>query len=79
MFEVLSDDLVKLMPLAAPGLNRFDLKTFIKEESPWSDHHELLKEIFHREMGVVMDRLQESLGVEYSEWKWGDLHQIHAV
>ena len=76
MFEALGDDLFKLLPLAAPGLNKFDLKTFIKEKSPWSDHRELLKKIVHREMHVVMDRLQESLGVEYSKWRWGDLHQI---
>ena len=66
----------KLMPLAAPGLNRFDLKTFTKETSPWSQHRGILSETVHKEMRVVMERLHESLGPEESSWRWGDLHQI---
>ena len=73
-FEALGDDLLKLMPLAAPGLNRFDLKTFTKDSSR-SQHRGALSRIIHKEMRVVMERLK-TLGPEENAWRWGDLHQI---
>ena len=76
LFEALGDDLFKLLPLAAPGLNRFDLKTFTKDSSPWNQHREILSETVHKEMRVVMERLHDSLGPEENAWRWGDLHQI---
>ena len=76
LYEALGDDLLKLMPLAAPGLNRFDLKTFTKDSSPWSQHRGALSRIIHKEMRVVMERLHDSLGPEENAWRWGDLHQI---
>ena len=76
LFAALEDELVKLLPLAAPGLNRFDIKTFIGSGSSWKKYEPLLNEIICREMSEVMERLCESLGADASAWRWGDLHQI---
>ena len=76
LFEVLGDELVRLLPLAAPGLNRFDIKTFTNPLSPWKKHEPKLIEIICAEMSVVVERVKKSLGADETEWRWGDLHQI---
>ena len=76
LYAVLEDELVKLLPLAAPGLNRFDIKTFNDARSPWKKHELKLNEVICGEMSLVMDRLTESMGSDVAKWRWGDLHQI---
>jgi len=76
LYAVLEDELVNLLPLAAPGLNRFDIKTFNDARSPWKKHESKLNEIICGEMSLVMDRLTESMGSDVTKWRWGDLHQI---
>ena len=76
LFSVLEDDLIKLLPLAAPGLNRFDIKSFVKPGGPWKVHEEKLNEAIHSQMRLVMVRLKRELGADVGAWRWGDLHQI---
>lgn len=76
MHTVLKDDLVNLLPLGAPGLNRFDIISFLTPNSPWTDHKQILKTIIQEEMRKVVDRVKLSLGKDYSKWRWGDLHKI---
>ena len=37
MHEVLGDDLINTLPLGAPGLNRFDIGSFLKDKF-WKEH-----------------------------------------
>ncbi|HIK72209.1 MAG TPA: penicillin acylase family protein [Gammaproteobacteria bacterium] len=76
MNEILEDDLISLLPMAAPGLNRFDIGSFLSPETPWVDHEELLKTIIQNEMRTVVDRVKLSLGNDCSKWRWGNLHKI---
>ena len=76
MYKVLNDSLIKLLPLGAPGLNRFDISSFINQETMWKDHEELLKKTIQEEMKTVVGRVKSSLGKDFSKWRWGDLHQI---
>jgi penicillin amidase len=76
MNEILEDDLISLLPMAAPGLNRFDIGSFLSPETPWVDHEELLKTIVQNEMRKVVDRVKLSLGNDCSKWRWGNLHKI---
>ncbi len=46
MNEILEDDLISLLPMAAPGLNRFDIGSFLSPGTPWVDHEELLKQSY---------------------------------
>ena len=50
MGAALQDDLFKLLPAAAPGLNRFDIGTFIRADSPWIAHEGLLTKTICAEM-----------------------------
>ena len=76
MYKVLKDDLINLLPLGAPGLNLFDINSFINSESHWKDEEELLKATIREEMRKVVDRVKLSLGNDCSEWRWGNLHKI---
>ena len=76
MYGILKDELIKLLPLGAPGLNRFDINSFINPQSPWHKHKESLKVLIQNEMKTVVDRVKLSLGVNFSKWRWGDLHKI---
>jgi penicillin amidase len=76
MHTILEDDLVNLLPMAAPGLNRFDIDSFMAKEGPWSDHEELLKTLVQQQMKVVMNNVKKGLGDDHLKWRWGDLHQI---
>ena len=76
MYRVLKDELINLLPLGAPGLNRFDISSFMNPETNWIDHEELLKATIQEEMRKVVDRVKLSLGSDYSKWRWGNLHKI---
>ena len=76
MYKVLKDELINQLPLAAPGLNRFDISSFIKPTADWKHHEKLLKTTIQEEMKIVVDRVKLSLGNDYSKWRWGDLHKI---
>ena len=76
MYKVLKDELINLLPLGAPGLNRFDISSFINPNTDWKDHEELLKATIREEMKTVVDRVKLSLGNDYSKWRWGDLHKV---
>ena len=76
MYKVLKDELINLLPLGAPGLNRFDISSFINATTAWKEHEGLLKTTIQEEMKTVVDRVKLSLGNDYSKWRWGDLHKI---
>ena len=76
MYKVLKDELINLLPLGAPGLNRFDISSFINSTTAWKEHEELLKTTIQEEMRIVVDRVKLSLGNDFSKWRWGDLHKI---
>mgnify|MGYP003300892114 FL=1 len=75
MHEVLGDDLVNTLPLGAPGLNRFDIGSFLKDKF-WKEHESSLYNIIEEEIKTVVDRVKNSLGDDSSKWRWGDLHKI---
>ena len=62
MYKVLKDELINQLPLAAPGLNRFDISSFIKPTADWKHHEKLLKTTIQEEMKIVVDRVKLSLG-----------------
>ena len=76
MLAALQDDLIKLLPAAAPGLNRFDIASFMRAGSPWAPHAELLTETICAEMAEVVTRVKQSLGADPERWRWGDLHKV---
>jgi penicillin amidase len=76
MYKVLKDKLINLLPLGAPGLNRFDISSFINPTTAWIEHEGLLKTTIQEEMKTVVDRVKLSLGNDHSKWRWGDLHKI---
>ena len=76
MYKVLQDDLINMLPMAAPGLNRFDISSFLAEGEPWIDNEELLKIVVQEEMRTVMNRVKQDLGNDHLKWRWGNLHKI---
>jgi penicillin amidase len=76
MHTVLQDDLINLLPMAAPGLNRFDIGSFLTEGELWIKHEELLKTSVQEQMKTIMSRVKQELGNDHLKWRWGDLHQI---
>ncbi len=76
MRDALQDDLIRLLPAAAPGLNRFDIASFTRAGSPWLAHGELLSKTICAEMSEVVKRVKKSLGADPQQWRWGDLHKI---
>ena len=77
MRRVLNDPILKAVPIATPGLSRFDIGHFLTKDSPWQAHRDVLRATICETMASVVAHLQESLGNDASKWKWGDLHQIH--
>ena len=75
MHEVLGDDLINTLPLGAPGLNRFDIGSFLKDKF-WKEHESSLQNIIEEEIKTVVNRVKNSLGDDASKWRWGDLHKI---
>ena len=75
MHEVLGDDLINILPLGAPGLNRFDIGSFLKDKF-WKEHESSLQSIIEEEIKTVVGRVKNSLGDDPSKWRWGDLHKI---
>ena len=75
MHEVLGDDLINTLPLGAPGLNRFDIGSFLKDKF-WKEHKSSLQSVIEEEFKVVVKKVKESLGDDPSKWRWGDLHKI---
>ncbi len=75
MMAVLDDDVLRGIPLAAPGLNRFDVNEFLAEGSPWRAHREALLETMAEVMKGVVRDVRETLG-EPETWAWGRLHQV---
>jgi penicillin amidase len=75
MHKVLGDDLINTLPLGAPGLNRFDIASFLKDKF-WKKHESSLKIVIEEEMKTVVERVKRSLGDDPSKWRWGDLHKI---
>ena len=64
MRDALQDDLIRLLPAAAPGLNRFDIASFTRAGSPWLAHGELLSKTICAEMSEVVKRVKKSLGAD---------------
>ena len=75
MYKVLADDLINILPLGAPGLNRFDISTFLKNKF-WRTYESSLLSTIEEEMAIVVKRVKKSLGDDSSKWRWGDLHKI---
>jgi penicillin G amidase len=76
MHKVLGDNLLKVLPVGAPGLNRFDIKQFTMPDSPWLAHADIMQVEIADTMKSVVQALQTSLGSNPQDWRWGDLHQI---
>jgi penicillin amidase len=76
MSGALKDELISLLPAAAPGLNRFDIATFLKPDSPWAPYRELLHTTICEQMSAVVSLVKQALGDDPSSWRWGDLHQV---
>ena len=76
MGAALKDDLFKLLPAAAPGLNRFDIGTFTRADSPWIAHEGQLTKTICAEMAEVVRRVKKSLGPDPGQWRWGNLHKV---
>lgn len=76
MAEVLDDSLVNVLPVGAPGLNRFDIGRFLTPGSPWGRHRETLHGAVQKTMKSVLEDVRRSLGDNPERWRWGDLHQI---
>ena len=74
--EVLEDDLLKVLPAGAPGLGRFDIRSFMREDNPFHAHRAVMIDTIHKVMGTVVDRVSKSLGDDPAAWRWGNLHQI---
>jgi penicillin amidase len=73
--ENLDTSLIKALPLACPGLNRFNVSDFLGARSPWSQWSDLLNEVIIGHIKSAMFALREQLG-EVSNWSWGALHKI---
>ena len=72
MAAALQDDLINLLPAAAPGLNRWISEHLsARRLGPPSG----MAQIICTEMAAVVKALQSSLG-EDGRWRWGDLHQV---
>ena len=76
MRKVLSDDLLRVIPGAAPGLNRFDVKHFLHSDSPWNPHKKEMVSVITECLRHVMDGLESEFGENMSEWEWGKIHQV---
>ena len=76
MAAALNEDLLKLLPGAAPGLNRFDIASFTQQHSPWAPHHELLRRVLREEVSVTVANVKTALGEDSQRWRWGDLHKV---
>ena len=75
MHEVLEDDLINTLPLGAPGLNRFEIGSFLKDKF-WKTHESSLISVIEGEIKTIVKRVKKSLGNDPSKWRWGDLHKI---
>ena len=76
MRKVLSDDFLRVIPGAAPGLNRFDVKHFLHTDSPWNPHKKEMVSVITECLRQVMDSLESEFGENMSEWEWGKIHQV---
>ena len=76
MQEVLGDPVLKLLPVAAPGLNRFEISTYLAEGSLWQEHHLALRTCVREAMTAAVSRVSAALGEDSSRWRWGDLQQV---
>ena len=76
MVEVLGDELINVLPVGAPGLNRFDIGHFFSPGSAWLAHRDVLVRVIHDAMKSVVQDVRISLGDDPDRWRWGDLHQI---
>ena len=76
MREVLGDEVLGLVPVAAQAWNRFDVKDFLAPGSPWRAHQAQMEQIIVETMSEVVSAVRQSLGDDPGGWRWGDLHQI---
>ena len=76
MREALGDEALSLLPLGAPGLNRFDIASYLEPESPWKDHQALLERAVRDAMIRAVRSVTAALGTDTKTWRWGDLQQI---
>ncbi len=73
----LDASLISVLPLGAPGLNRFSISDLMKPDSPWLAHTALLKSVVQSHMVQTMQNLISELGNNPDDWQWGTLHKIH--
>ena len=76
MREVLDEPLINTIPAGAPGLSRFDIAHFLAPDTPWQAHRDQLAETVQEVLRGVIDDVAASLGEDWSQWRWGDLHQV---
>ena len=67
MRKVLSDDFLRVIPGAAPGLNRFDVKHFLHPDSPWNPHKKEMVSVINECLRQVMDSLESEFVENMSE------------
>ncbi|MCZ6887805.1 MAG: penicillin acylase family protein, partial [Gammaproteobacteria bacterium] len=75
MIEVLGDDTLKIIPVGAPGLTRFDVHHFLADGSPWREHKALMFDTIADVMKSVVRDVRSELG-DPAEWAYGKLHQV---
>jgi len=76
MREVLCDTTLNLLPLGAPGLNRFDIALFLEPDSPWEKYQPDLQNFVRNAMKSAVRTVSEKLGSDVKQWRWGDLQKI---
>ena len=76
LFKALNDPLVNVLPLGAPGLNRFDVSLFLTPGSPWQEHKALLKDCVQAALTKAVQSLIGVLGPDYPQWQLGDLQKV---
>lgn len=67
------DVLLRSMPTVAPGLNRFSIADFMREDSPWRSHSTVLNRVICRHVTDIVRRLRQTYGEDF---RYGDMHQV---
>ena len=58
------------------GFNWFKVEDFLNADSPWHQHETLLKNTLANAMRDAVNWLNDNLGEDASQWRWGDIHTI---
>ncbi len=76
LFAVLDDPVLELLPLAAPGLNRFDFSHFLTPGSLWLAHTDKLRSAVRAALIRSVQSITRILGADSMRWQLGDLQKV---